>query len=161
LIVIKTVVRFSKAPCVRSQAAASRLTPVNAENAGGAHCASEYWRLIMTIRRLERSDWTVFCIRASRGYLGKQVDIEVASLDIGAQIEAHGLPLAGMSYDPKSDVLELLVGEHEHLIQAPREFYVDEEPLGIVSLQIVDADGVRQIVTLREPLMLPGPYLSE
>jgi len=33
--------------------------------------------------------------------------------------------------------------------------YVDEEPLGIVSLQIIDAEGVHQILTLRDPLMLP------
>jgi hypothetical protein len=64
-----------------------------------------------------------------------------------------------MSYDPKSDVLELLVGELEHLIRGPREVYVDEELLGFVALQIIDADGGRRIVTLREPLMLPGPHV--
>jgi Family of unknown function (DUF5335) len=113
----------------------------------------------MTIRKLERGDWSGFCIRATRGFVGKRVDIEVASLQIGSQLEARLLPLNGMSYDPTSDVLELLVGEVEHLIRAPRELYVDEELLGLVSLQIVDADGVRQIVTLRDPLMLPGPHV--
>lgn len=113
----------------------------------------------MTIRRLDRADWGAFCTRASRGFVGKQTDIEVASLQLGFQLAAHRLPLIGMSYDPKSDVLELLVGELEHLIRGPREVYVDEEPLGIVALQIIDADGDRRIVTLREPLMLPGPHL--
>ncbi len=111
----------------------------------------------MTIRRLERSEWQIFCFRASRGLLGKQVEIEVASREIGFQLMAHRLPLVGMAYDPKSDVLELLVGELDHLIRAPRELYVDEETLGLISLQIIDADGVQQIVTLRDPLMLPGP----
>jgi hypothetical protein len=111
----------------------------------------------MTIRRLERSDWGGFCIRASRGLLGKQVEIEVASLQIGLQLEARWLPLLGIAYDPKDDVLELLIGELDHLIRAPRELYVDEEPLGIASFQIIDAEGVRQIVTLRDPLMLPAP----
>ena len=109
----------------------------------------------MTIRRLQRDDWSGFCAHATRGFLGKRVDIEVASLQIGFQPEARRLPLIGISYDPKSDVLELLLGELEHLIRAPREFYVDEEPLGIVSLQIIDAEGVHQILTLRDPLMLP------
>jgi hypothetical protein len=62
-----------------------------------------------------------------------------------------------MSYDPKSDVLELLLLDLDHLIQAPRELYVDEALLGVVTLQIVNADGVRQIVTFRDPLMLPPP----
>ena len=109
----------------------------------------------MTIRKLERSDWGWYCIRASRVFIGKQADIEVSSLDVGIQTEARRLPLIGMSYDPKSDVLTLLVGDLSHLIHAPRELYVDDEPLGLIAFQIVDADGVRLIVTLREPLMLP------
>jgi hypothetical protein len=114
----------------------------------------------MTIRRLERSEWRGFCIRASRGSLGKHVRIEVASLQIGFQLEAHRLPLLGISYDPKSDVLELLVGELDHLIYAPRELYVDEGVFDMISLQVIDADGVRQIVTFRDPLMLPAPQPS-
>ena len=113
----------------------------------------------MTIRRLEHGEWGGFCMRASRSLLGKQVEIEVASLQIGFQLEARRLPLVGMVYDSESDTLELLIGELDHLIKAPREFYVDEELLGIVSFQVVDAEGVRQIVTLRDPLMLPGPHV--
>ena len=111
----------------------------------------------MTIRRLERSEWRGLCIRATRGYLGKHVEIEIASLHIGAQLEARRLPLLGMTYDPHGDVLELLVGEVDHVIRAPRELYVYEQPLGLISLQIIDAEGVQQIVTLRDPLLLPGP----
>jgi hypothetical protein len=114
----------------------------------------------MTIRRLQRDDWSGFCIHVTRGFIGKRVDIEVASLQIGFRPEVRRLPLIGISYDPKSDVLGLLLGELEHLIRAPREFYVDEETLGITSLQIIDAEGVRQIVTLHDPLMLPGPAAS-
>jgi hypothetical protein len=112
----------------------------------------------MAIRRLERRDWCCFCIRVSRVFLGKQADIQVASLQIGLKLEARRLPLFGMSYDPRSDVLQLLVGDLSHLIRAPREFYVDEEPLGLITFQIIDAEGVRQIITLREPLRLPVPH---
>jgi hypothetical protein len=111
----------------------------------------------MSIRKLERSDWGWFCIHSSRVFMGKQADIEVASLQLGFQTEARRLPLIGMSYDPKNDVLTLLVGDLSHMIRSPRELYVDEEPLGLIAFQIVDAEGVRQIVTLREPLMLPVP----
>jgi hypothetical protein len=115
-------------------------------------------RQTMTIRRLEHSGLGGFCILASRILLGKQVQIEVASLQIGFQLEARRLPLLGIVYDSENDVLELLVGDLDHLIKAPRELYVDEELLDIVSFLIVDADGVRQIITLRVPLMLPGPH---
>ncbi len=111
----------------------------------------------MAIRRLERNQWREFCIRASRLLLGKQVEIEVVSLEIGVQLEARRLPLVGIAYDPKDDVLELIAGDLDHSVRSPRELYVDEDPIDVVSLQIVDADGVRQIVTLRDPLMLPAP----
>ncbi len=115
----------------------------------------------MTIRRLERSEWNGFCRRASRGFVGKRVQIEVVSLQVGSQFEAQRLPLLGMAYDPKSDILEMLIGELDHLVRSPREFYVDEELFGIVSLQIIDADGMQQIITLHDPLMLPAPTVEE
>jgi hypothetical protein len=112
----------------------------------------------MAIRKLERRDWGWFCIRVSRVFIGKQADIEVASLQIGFQLEVRRLPLIGMSYDSSSDVLQLLVGDSSHHIRAPRELYVDEDPLGLITFQIIDAEGTRQIVTLREPLRLPAPH---
>jgi hypothetical protein len=115
----------------------------------------------MTIRKLERNEWYGFCLRASRGFVGKHVEIEIVSLQIGSQFEARRLPLLGMAYDPKSDVLEMLIGELDHLVRAPRELYVDEELFGISSLQIIDAEGIRQIITLHEPLMLPAPSVEE
>ena len=113
----------------------------------------------MTIRRLERNQWVAFCTHASHGLLGKQVEIEIMSLQTGSQLGARQQPLLGMAYDTRNDIFELLVGGGlDHFIRSPREIYIDEEWLGIVRLQIEDADGVRQIVTLRDPLMLPAPY---
>jgi hypothetical protein len=45
----------------------------------------------------------------------------------------------------------------DHIIEKPREIYVDEKGYGIDSLEVVDADGARQIVKLRQMLMLPAP----
>ena len=39
----------------------------------------------------------------------------------------------------------------------PREIYVEDGAEGIVALEIVDADDVRQIVKLRDPVLLPAP----
>jgi hypothetical protein len=115
----------------------------------------------MSIRRLERSEWQDFCNRASHDLLGKAVAIEVSSLELGAQPETQRLPLLGMSYDPQDDVFELIVGDVDHLIRGPREVYVDETPLvDSVTLQFLDADGVKQIVTFRDPLMLPAPSMA-
>ena len=112
----------------------------------------------MSIRRLERGEWNGFCIYATRALIGKQVEMQVLSLEFGFQVEAQRVPLFGMAYDPTNDVLELLFGDElDHLIRAPRELYVDEGSLGVVTLQIVDSDGIRQIITLRDPLLLASP----
>jgi len=111
----------------------------------------------MTIRKLERGEWDGLCLRVTRDYSGMQAMLEVMSVEFGCQVELHRSPLLGMSYDPREDVLELLIGDLDHLIRAPRELYFDDAPLGSIALQIVDADGVRQIVTLRYPPMLPSP----
>jgi hypothetical protein len=43
------------------------------------------------------------------------------------------------------------------MIPRPREIYVDDNVGGLMSIEIVEADGARQIIKLRDPLMLPAP----
>jgi Family of unknown function (DUF5335) len=43
------------------------------------------------------------------------------------------------------------------LIPKPRELYVEEGAGGLAALEIVDSDEVKQIIKLRDPLMLPAP----
>lgn len=54
----------------------------------------------------------------------------MASLKLGNQIEAEWVPLLGITCDPKNDLVEVL-------------------PEGL------DTDDVRQIIRLRDPIMLP------
>jgi hypothetical protein len=48
----------------------------------------------------------------------------------------------------------------DHLIHKPREIYVEQEGLELSSLEVIDAEGARQIVVLRDPMMLPAPAQS-
>jgi hypothetical protein len=111
----------------------------------------------MALRKLEKAEWRVYCDRVYKTLVGKRAEVEVASLDLGIQVAAEWLPLLGIAYDPKDDVFEIALEGLDHLIQNPREFYVDEGPLGLSSLEVIDSSGARQIVTLRDPLMLPPP----
>lgn len=107
--------------------------------------------------KLDKAHWRAFLDRLSKGLVGKRAEIEVASLALGAQIEAEWMPLLGIAYDPKDDVLELILDGLDHMIRKPRELWIDQGPAGMISLEIIDAEGVRQIVKLRDPLMLPSP----
>jgi hypothetical protein len=88
---------------------------------------------------------------------GKQAEIEVASLRLGDQVAAAWLPLIGIAYDPRDDLVEVALEGLDHLIAKPREIYVEDGAEGIVALEIVDEDDVKQIVKLRDPVRLPAP----
>jgi hypothetical protein len=54
----------------------------------------------MTGRVVERSDWAAFVDRLYRQVKGAQVEIEVAALNLGDQIQAEWVPLLGLACDP-------------------------------------------------------------
>jgi hypothetical protein len=72
-------------------------------------------------------------------------------------VEAEWLPLLGLAYDPNDDIVEVALEGLDHMIPKPRELYIDNGIGSLSSLEIIDADGVKQIVKLRDPLMLPPP----
>ena len=111
----------------------------------------------MTTRKLDKTHWRTFFDRLSTTLEGKQAEIEVASLRLGAQLQADWLPLLGIAYDPNDDIVEVALEGLDHLISKPRELYIEEGAGGLTALEIVDADDVKQIVKLRDPLMLPSP----
>jgi hypothetical protein len=111
----------------------------------------------MTTRKLDRKQWRTFFDGVTTILEGKEAEIEVTSLRLGDQVQAEWLPLLGITYDPEDDIVEVALEGLDHLIQKPREIYVEDGAQGIVAFEIVDADDERQIVKLRDPLMLPAP----
>jgi hypothetical protein len=109
------------------------------------------------VRKLEKSDWRTYFDFLSKGLTGMRAEIEVASLELGDQIEAEWLPLIGITYDPKDDIMEVALEGVSHLIPNPREVYVDEEGLVLSRVKVIDGTGANQIIILKNPLMLPAP----
>ena len=111
----------------------------------------------MTTRKLDKSQWRTFFDRLSKTLEGTQAEIEVASLSLGDQVEAKWLPLHGITYDPHDDLVEVALEGLDHMIRKPREVFLEDQSQELMSLEIVDADGTKQVIKLREPLMLPSP----
>jgi uncharacterized protein DUF5335 len=111
----------------------------------------------MTIRRLEKPEWRPFFDTMSKILEAKVAEVEVSSLDLGDRTQAEWLPLIGITYDPRDDAVEIALDGLDHMIRKPREIYLDDGAAGLTSLEIVDADGVRQTVKLKDQLMLPAP----
>ena len=104
-----------------------------------------------------RAEWREFFDRMSKALTGKWAEIEVASLDLGDQITAQWLPLIGITYDSKDDLLDVALDGYDHLIRHPKQIVVNQTDASLVSVAIVDGDGAKQIVKLKTPLALPAP----
>lgn len=111
----------------------------------------------MAIRALPKGEWQTYCDYISKGLAGQRAHIEVAGLALGDQVAAKWLPLFGITYDAKDDLLEIAMEGLDHLIHKPREVAVHDGPSGLKSMEIIDFDRRRQIVKLMEPLLLPSP----
>jgi len=104
---------------------------------------------------LPRSQWQSYFDRMSKALGGKRAEIEVASLDLGDQIAAEWLPMVGITYDSRDDLLDVALEGTDHLIRRPKEILVEEGSDGLTSVAVIDQDDARQIIRLKDPLMLP------
>ena len=116
----------------------------------------------MAITKLEKGAWRPYFDRVSKLLGGaKRAEVEVAALDLGDQIEAEWLPLTGIAYDPKDDLIEVLLDDLDHLIRRPQQVFIDQEAVLLKSVEVIDESGVRQIIKLRDPLALPPPERAQ
>jgi hypothetical protein len=111
----------------------------------------------MSIAKLKKTQWSAFFDHASKLLLGKHTQIEIVGLSIGSQMGARGVPLLGIAYDPRNDLIEIMLEGLAHVVRSPFAIYVDNDRGILTRLQIIDGDGVMQIIVLYDPLMLPAP----
>ena len=104
-----------------------------------------------------KAEWIGFLDNLSRALTGKHAEIEIASLDLGDQTQAAWLPLLGIDYDPKDDLIEIALEGLDHLIRSPVQLTVEGTGPLVSCIEIVDGNGVHQLVRLRDPLMLQPP----
>jgi hypothetical protein len=109
-----------------------------------------------TSRTIPKAAWRTFFDSMSGALLGKRAEIEAASLDIGDQIVAEWVPLLGITYDLRNDLLDVAVGGLNHLIRHPQQVLIEEGENGVEIIAVVAADGSQQVVRLKQPLMLPA-----
>jgi hypothetical protein len=108
-------------------------------------------------QKIDKNGWRGALDRLSKSLSGKQAEIEIAALNLGDQVAAEWLPVIGIAYDPKDDIVEIALEGLDHIISRPRELHLQLAEGHVSALEIIDADGVRNIVKFKEPLMLPAP----
>jgi hypothetical protein len=108
-----------------------------------------------TLRNLPKAEWRGFFDRMSKPLLGKWAEVEVASLDLGDQVVDEWIPMIGITYDSKDDLVDVALDRTNRLIRHPTAITVEEAPTGLASIAVVDAEGARHVVRLKDPLALP------
>lgn len=109
----------------------------------------------MQTREIEKDNWQRFFDQVSGVLQCKLIQIEVDSLELGAQTELDKLSLNGLTYDKRDDAFIVSTEEIEHVIRSPKQIFIADGTEGINSLQVRSADGTEQIISFIEPLALP------
>jgi hypothetical protein len=113
--------------------------------------------IAMATRKLEKQDLAAYVDHVAKTLGTEDVRIEVASLDFGDQIEAEWVGLTNISDDPHNDVIDIGCDRLSHRIHNPHIVYVREGDDGLESIDVERADGVKEIIQLHQPLLLPAP----
>jgi len=116
----------------------------------------------MKTRTIPIPEWRQFLDSFSRQHDGWLVNLEVDSLDYGAQPEVDDLPLAGISADTVSAgdaTIEIFAGREPdgrmtHTIAHATELSLEQSDAGVdVALQVKAADGTATILRFRSPAL--------
>lgn len=112
---------------------------------------------------LPKEAWQPYFEAMSDVLLGKRAELEVATLDLGNQIVAERVPLLGITYDSKDDLVDVSLGgqnQLNHLIRQPSQIEIVTGVDGLSSIAIMSRDGTVQVLRLWEPLRLPEAALG-
>ena len=105
---------------------------------------------------LPREDWRVYFDELSRALTTTRATVEIDAPDLGAQVQAEGLVLGGISYDDRDDVLVIGLSPGgpaeslEHLVSHPQRIRV-EPSAGMLpaTIDVEDAEGEQTLVRLQ------------
>ena len=108
----------------------------------------------MAIKKIDKQDWQTYFDNFSKAFLRddqpEYAAIQILSEASGVQPETEWLPMEGITYNPKDDLLNIKLEDLDHMILHPSEIYVDEEDNGwVTSLEIIESDGTKEIIEIR------------
>lgn len=114
----------------------------------------------MSTQTIDRGEWQAYFDKVSRSLLSSTVDVEVNSMELGAQQQFSGLQLVGLSYDPHDDAFSIITEHQEHRIIHPKFIAVNIDGDHLQAVEIVDSEDRRHIARFMESLSLP-PSVGE
>jgi hypothetical protein len=100
-------------------------------------------------RKLEEDEWRSTLDRLSKALAGKRAVIEISST------LAEALSLVGITFDPYDDIIDVALDGVDHMIERPREIFLDQRDRQLIAVEVIDINGIRHTIRLKEPVALP------
>ncbi len=120
-------------------------------------------RTVADTDELPHDRWRAYFDDLSRGLVTTQATVEIDGPDLGAQVQAEGLVLSGISYDDRDDVLVIGLSPGgaaeslEHLVSSPQRISVEPSDATVPStIEVEDAEGEKTLVRLQAAPTLPA-----
>jgi len=125
----------------------------------------------MATQEIPRDEWKIFFDTFSRQHEGWLATLEVLATDIGAQQEAHDLPLEGItaaSKDDKSQEITINLGKTAedhvtHTITEPTRVWLEQSSHGANAALEIESADVKTLLRFRSALpaeMVDGVVLE-
>ncbi len=106
-------------------------------------------------REIPREDWRTYFDDFSRDLPRLSATVEVVGEEVGAQTEAQGARLTGITYDDRDEVLVIgldapggTAEDLERMIDKPRRIMVEGEPGAALVYDVEDAEGIQTLLRL-------------
>ena len=110
----------------------------------------------MTItREIPKLQWSQYFNTFSKHLPASNVDVLVEGSDF-IQIETNKASLKGISYDGNDDAIDIFIEGLDHRIASPSAVFVQEDGGKLSSVEVVDANGGKQVLRLTALLALPS-----
>ena len=110
----------------------------------------------MRTREIPRDEWLSFFDEFSRQHEGWLVTVEVLAGESGAQLEAHDLPLVGITTDShgNSETIAIIVGQTiddhvTHTISEPAQVWLEETDEGAHQALQIESANEKTIIRFR------------
>lgn len=107
-------------------------------------------------RKIPRDEWVISLKEFTERNAGRRTLLEEDATDLGAQPEERGYPLRGVSFDPRDDRVEIMLGDQasvdRHLtrtVPGPRSIDVLRDPEGRdTALRIAHDAGAQTVLRI-------------
>ncbi|HEY2444302.1 MAG TPA: DUF5335 family protein [Rhizomicrobium sp.] len=99
-------------------------------------------------------EWHSYLKTLSRALNRDQAEIWLDWPDLAHEVEPVWLPLLGIAYDSKNNLIKVVLEGLHHFVQNAVSVVVEGNGASISAVKIVDGNNAQQIVQLRDPVML-------